>query len=307
MDSFFKKFIAGMVIGIGGIIPGFSGGIIAVSMGLYKPMIDAVTGFFKAPKKNFKFLFPLALGGVIGFLIFMFLLDKLFESARTYVICVFIGLVIGSMPSLLRECNEQGFKKTYPVWSVVGFAVAFALVLLGIITNAGAARPVNWYLSLMCGAIIMAGVLLPGISISFILLNMGVYESFMDVFTEPPKMFISLLKNGGAFGESLVAAFRNEFPNMIFGALGALLVAVPMLLLVRKVINKFHGPAYYLIFGVVIATTIGCIVQEIVLLAGDPTYVFTWWKPVVYAALAAGGALLSLSTERFMRYREEQN
>lgn len=307
MRSFFKKFIAGIVIGIGAIIPGFSGGILAVSMGLYKPTIEAVTGFFKAPKKNFNFLLPLALGGALGFVVFMFLLDELFESARTYVICVFIGLVVGSLPSLMRECLEKGYKKSYPLWSVLGFVVAFALVLLGILTNAAATRPVNWYLSFMSGAIIMSGVLLPGISISFILLNLGVYESFMNVFTEPPKAFISLVKGGGAFGESLVTAFSNEFPNMLFGALGAVVVAVPMLLLVRKVINRFHGQAYFLIFGIVIATTLGCIVQEAAALAAPGSgYVFAWWKPLLYAALIASGAVFTLLTEKFMRYREEK-
>lgn len=306
MDSFFKKFIAGIVIGIGAIIPGFSGGILAVSMGLYKPTIDAVTGFFKAPKKNFRFLLPLALGGALGFLVFMFILDRLFEGSRTYVICVFVGLVVGSMPSLLRECNEGGFRRSYPIWAVVGFAVSFVLVMLSVVSNAGEPRAVNWYLSMISGAIIMSGVLLPGISISFVLLNMGVYESFMNVFTDPPKTLISLLQSGSPFGESLVAAFRDNLPLMLFGALGAVIVAVPMLLLVRKVINRFHGPAYYVIFGIVIATTIGCIVQEALTLSHDTAYVFTWWKPLVYAALLAGGVLLSLFTERFMRFREEK-
>lgn len=307
MGSFFKKFIAGIVIGIGAIIPGFSGGILAVSMGLYKPTIEAVTGFFRAPKKNFKFLLPLALGGAIGFLVFMFLLDSLFESARTYVICVFVGLVIGSLPSLMRECLEQGYKKSYPIWAVVGFVVAFTLVMLGIVTNAGATRPINWFLSFISGAIIMAGVLLPGISISFILLNLGVYQSFMDVFADPPKQFIELIKNGGSFGESFMTAFGAALPNMLFGALGALVVAVPMLLLVRKVINRFHGQAYFLIFGIVVATTIGCVVQEAVALASAGSgYVFAWWKPIVYVALIAAGALFTLATEKFMRYREEK-
>ncbi len=307
MGSFFKKFIAGIVIGIGAIIPGFSGGILAVSMGLYKPTIEAVTGFFKAPKKNIRFLLPLALGGALGFVVFMFLLDELFESCRTYVICVFIGLVVGSLPSLMRECLEEGYKKTYPIWAVIGFVIAFVLVLLGILTNAGAVRPVNWYLSFISGAIIMSGVLLPGISISFILLNLGVYESFMNVFTEPLKAFISLIKGGGAFGESFVTAFGAELPNMLFGALGALVVAVPMLLLVRKVINRFHGQAYFLIFGIVIATTLGCVVQEAVALAAkDSGYVFAWWKPLVYIALIGAGAAFTLLTEKFMRYKEEK-
>ena len=303
MGSFFKKFFAGFVIGVGGIIPGFSGGILAVSMGLYKPAIDAITGFFKAPKQNFKFLLPLAIGGVLGFVIFMFLLDWLFADFRTYVICAFIGLVVGSMPSLLRESNEQGYKKHYPLWSVLGFVFAFTLIILGLVTNAGAPKDVDLFSSAMCGAIIMSGVLLPGVSISFVLLNMGVYESFLHVFTDPPKLFAAALDAGKSFGDALGAA-TTTVPYMLCGLLGMLIIAVPVLLLVRKVIDKYHGPAYYVIFGIVIATTIGCILQEVMTLSADPGYVFKWWKGVIYAVLFAAGAIFSLSTEKFLNIKE---
>lgn len=303
MASFWKKFIAGFVIGVGGIIPGFSGGILAVSMGLYKPAVDAITGFFKAPRKNFRFLFPLGLGGVIGFVVFMFLLDWLFADFRTYVICAFVGLVVGSLPALLRECNEQGYKKSYPLWSVLGFVIAGALITLSLITNAGAPRDITPLISAMCGAIIMGGVLLPGVSISFVLLTLGVYENFLHVFTDTPRNFIAALKAGGTFGE----AFSGVAPNlllMLCGLAGMLAVAVPVLLLIRKVIDKYHGPAYYLIFGVVIATTIGCIVQEVLTLAADPNYVFAWWKCIIYAALFAAGMLFSANTERLLKVKE---
>lgn len=305
MDSFFKRFIAGIVIGIGAIIPGFSGGILAVSMGLYKPTIDAFAGFFKAPKKNFKFLLPLALGGALGFLVFLFLIDRLFASCRTYVIAVFVGLVIGSLPSLLSECNEKGFKKSYPVWSVAGFAVAGGLIVMSLVTNAGAPREITPLLAFISGAIVMSGVLLPGISISFILLNLGVYENFMHVFTNPAKLFIASLKAGETVGEAFGAA-SSTLPLALFGVLGIVAIAVPMVLLVKKVIDRFHGPAYYLIFGVVIATTVGCVVQEIFALKNDPTFVFKWWKPVLCLALILVGAALSLSTEKFMRYKETE-
>lgn len=301
MRSFLKKFIAGFVIGVGAIIPGFSGGILAVSMGLYKPAIEAVTGFFRAPRKNFRFLLPLALGGALGFLLFMFLLDFLFAGFRTAVICIFIGLVAGSIPALLKECNEEGYKRTYPLWAVLGFAAAGALIVMGIITNAGAPRDVTPLLSMVSGAIIMSGVLLPGVSISFILLDLGVYESFLAVFTAPPKLFIAAREAGESFG-GCVSAALSTVPYMLLGLLGMLIVAVPVLLLVRHVISKHHGPAYYIILGVVIATTLGCAVQEAIAVINDAGFVFAWWKPVVWALLIAAGCVFSHSTEKFMRF-----
>ena len=304
MASFWKKFIAGFVIGVGGIIPGFSGGILAVSMGLYKPAIDAITGFFKAPGKNFRFLFPLALGGLFGFVLFMFLLDWLFADFRTYVICAFVGLVVGSLPALLRECNEQGYKKTYPLWTVLGFVISGVLITLGFISNAGAPREITPLISAMCGAIIMGGVLLPGVSISFILLNLGVYENFLHVFTDTPRLFAAALKAGGTFGDAVSSAWPNVL-LMLCGLAGMVAVAVPVLLLIRKVIDRFHGPAYYFIFGIVIATTIGCIVQEALTLSADPNYVFAWWKCLIYAALFAAGFAFSIYTERFLKIKEQ--
>lgn len=303
MDSFFKKVLAGFVIGVGAIIPGFSGGILAVSMGLYKPTLDAISGFFKAPKKNFKFLLPLAIGGGIGFVLFMFLLDWLFEDFRTAVISLFVGLVIGSMPSLLKECNEQGYKKHYPLWSVLGFVFAFSLVIAGLVTTAGAPRELTPVLCMISGAIIMSGVLLPGVSISFILILLGVYENFLKVFTSPPRILIEGLKAGSPFGEAFRSALTTV-PYMLCGLLGMVLIAVPVILLVKKVIDKYHGPAYYIIFGVVIATTLGCIIQEAMELINSADFVLTWWKPIVWAALLAGGIVFSLSTEKMMLYKE---
>ena len=63
-----RNFLAGILIGIGCILPGVSGGVMAVSFGLYRPMLDAVLDFFHAPRRHLRFLSPLALGGGLGML-----------------------------------------------------------------------------------------------------------------------------------------------------------------------------------------------------------------------------------------------
>lgn len=175
MNLFLSKILAGFVIGAGAIIPGLSGGILAVSMGLYQPTIEAITGFFKAPKKNFNFLLPLGIGGVIGFVVFMFLIDSLFAKYQTEVVCLFMGLVIGSIPSFLKEANgDEPFKKTNWLYIILGFAFAITLVLLGFFTGesgtgaVAASRELTPLLAALCGGIIMIGTVLPGVSTSFI-------------------------------------------------------------------------------------------------------------------------------------------
>ena len=305
MKDFFKKLIAGFVVGVGGILPGLSGGILAVSMGLYKPALDAVSGFFKAPGKNFKFLFPIALGGVIGLISFMYLLDWLYADFRTAVICFFLGLVAGSIPGMLRECNSEGYKKHYPVYTFIGFAVAFTLVILGIVITGGVQRELTPAYAFLGGAIIMSGVLLPGVSISFILIALGLYEGLLKVFTSPPKLFMEALNSGRGFWPSVGAAFGNG-TLILFALLGMVAVAVPTVILVKKVIERHHGAAYYTMFGILLATMVGCAVQEVRTLISDGGFVLTWWRVLIYVVLLVGGCMLSLHTERFISFKEEE-
>lgn len=79
---------------------------------------------FQSAEKNFNFLLPLGIGGVIGFAVFMFLIDSLFAKYQTEIVCLFMGLVIGSIPSFLKEANgDEPFKK------LIGSILSLALRL----------------------------------------------------------------------------------------------------------------------------------------------------------------------------------
>ena len=62
--------LKGIIIGIGKIIPGVSGSMLAISMGIYQKLIDSVNNFFRYPKENFKFLFKIAIGVIISMVFF---------------------------------------------------------------------------------------------------------------------------------------------------------------------------------------------------------------------------------------------
>ncbi len=282
MNLFLSKILAGFVIGAGAIIPGLSGGILAVSMGLYQPTIEAITGFFKAPKKNFNFLLPLGIGGVIGFAVFMFLIDSLFAKYQTEIVCLFMGLVIGSIPSFLKEANgDEPFKKTNWLYIILGFAFAITLVLLGFFTGesgtgaVAASRELTPLLAALCGGIIMIGTVLPGVSTSFILINMNVYKSFMEVFTK----FLSNPGQNIVLGLSSIA--------------GILVVAIPMLLIVRKVLNRFHRQSFYTLFGILLATIVGCVIQEVMRNQAGIGFL----RIVVLVVLFAGGVAASYAMD----------
>ena len=119
MKGWLKNFFAGCLIGIAAVIPGFSGGVVAIALGLYERILQAVGDFFREPKKKVRFLAPLALGSAAAMLVFSGVVSWLLENYREPVL-FFIGLVCGSVPSFLEKAN-QGFR----VLSLHCFALRF--------------------------------------------------------------------------------------------------------------------------------------------------------------------------------------
>ena len=193
-----------------------------------------------------------------------------------------MGLVIGSIPSFLKEANgNEPFKKTNWLYIILGFAFAITLVLLGFFTGesgtgaVAASRELTPLLAALCGGIIMIGTVLPGVSTSFILINMNVYKSFMEVFTK----FLSTPGQNIVLGLSSIA--------------GILVVAIPMLLIVRKVLNRFHRQSFYTLFGILLATIVGCVIQEVMRNQAGIGFL----RIVVLVVLFAGGVAASYAMD----------
>ena len=270
--SFFLHLAVGAVIGIGGVLPGVSGGVMAVSLGLYRPMIDAIAGFFKAPRKNFFFLLPIGLGAALGFFLGAVALAGLMRRWYDEVIWIFLGLVVGGVPGFVREANERGFKKRYLLATAAGAAVA-SLLLIFERDPSGAADvarlmaaltlPTPQAQAMISGAVVAVGTVIPGISTSFILMYLGWYRAMMD------------------------ALANLDVTTVLFLALGAGGCFVLTVKAARWLFDRFHGYAYYAVLGFLIVSA-ALIVPE--LAPGVELLV-----SLVLAALAAVGAYL-LST-----------
>ena len=93
------NFFKGMIVGIANVIPGVSGGTIAVCTGIYEKLISTISNFFKNFKKTFKsnffFLIPIGLGAVVGILAFSKLMTYLLENFPMQTNFTFIGLILG--------------------------------------------------------------------------------------------------------------------------------------------------------------------------------------------------------------------
>ncbi len=248
IKNFIKRMLAGLVIGIGGIIPGVSGGILAVSMGLYKPMLDAVGGFFKFPKKSFLFLLPLVIGGAVGLLSMSNVVEWALESYEIPVMCLFFGLVAGGIPSLIREANSQGgFKKKYIFSALIGAAFIGLLSLAERSLAGTETLPFNYWTAMIIGGVLAFGTVIPGISTSFILIFLGLYKPFLSCVNTSTS--VSLILSAISGNQAAAAEWGGAIVHLLFAALGFAAVALILILFVRKMLEKYHGYAYYAILG----------------------------------------------------------
>lgn len=122
--------LRGIVIGIANVIPGVSGGTMAVSMGIYDKLISAVTGLFKHFKQSMKLLIPLGVGMLIGVVGFGFLLEYLLDNFVLATCLTFVGLILGGLPILwmnLRRNIEKKPSRSIGAGEVISFLVLLAI------------------------------------------------------------------------------------------------------------------------------------------------------------------------------------
>ena len=100
-------FLKGIIIGIGKIIPGVSGSMLAISMGIYQRMIDSINNFFKDIKKNSMFLLKIGIGVLISIVFFSNIILKCLNNYYIITIFFFIGLIIGSFEDINNEMLEE--------------------------------------------------------------------------------------------------------------------------------------------------------------------------------------------------------
>ena len=221
--------LEGMLIGSVGMIPGASGGVLAVAFGVYRKAIDAIAGLLKNFKTNFLFLLPYGIGGCMGILITARLLEWLLANWRMPLMYLLIGMVLGGVPSLIRSANAKLTPK-YIACVILGGALTAALALLDNSAVSAGYREFTHLAAFLSGALITVGIVIPGVSTSFVLMYIGWYEPFLSAFN---KMQISYL---------------------LCAAAGAAAVAVLLVSFVRRMFNKHPAGASYCILGFLLGT-----------------------------------------------------
>ena len=184
--------IKGFIMGIANIIPGVSGGTLALILGIYEEFIGAISHLFSNLKKNICFLIPIAIGMVLAILSLSHVIDYSYKHFPIPTCLFFVGLVLGGIPMLLNKV--KGKKETKKISSYIIFLLTFALVIVmacsdlifgeGLKVSFNNMNLISYILLFLVGIVAAATMVIPGVSESLVLMLLGYYYPVIAVIKE---------------------------------------------------------------------------------------------------------------------------
>lgn len=224
------RLLQGALIGLGAVLPGISGGVLCVIFGIYRPVMELLSD----PKKHYKThlprLTPVFLGMGIGFLGVANLLAFFLERYPNQSVCLFVGLIGGMLPSLMKQAGEKGQSKGSWISLLVAFTVVLGLLVGLELFSVQVTPSVLWYL--FCGFCLALSMIAPGMSFSTLLMPLGLYTPFVE------------------------GLGRLRPSVLVPGVLGAVVTIVLLAKAVDRLFERHYSIAFHAIVGVVSAATL---------------------------------------------------
>ena len=244
-------FIKGIVLGVAFVIPGVSGGTLAVLMGIYEELIEAASNFYKNMvnfKKYFMYLLPIGLGIIFSVAVFAKLIKFGLEKSPIITILIFLGMIIGGIPALVRNVKGTKINLKDMTLMLVGLIIVISMLIFHksnsnvVLTN----MSITGYITLfLVGAIAAVTMVVPGISGSFTLMLIGYYEPVLNLVND-------------------ITSFKNLGPNLILMAtfmLGVFIGIIFISKIIEWCLKHYKRETYYAIIGFVLSSIISVIYE----------------------------------------------
>lgn len=234
ISDIIKNIFGGLIIGSTMLVGGINCGTMAIVFGMYNKLIYAIGNIFKSFNYSFLLLLQIFIGIITGILLFsqqMLGLVKYFEQPMMYL---FIGTILGSLPSIHRKSKVKKFKPFYLLFMFLGTGFVYALNFLP--KNQLITYPIDFRgygMLFICGALASTALMIPGIRVSHILLVMGMYEPI------------------------LMAIVNLNLLHLFFIFLGFFAGSLLMAKILSSAIKRFPAQMYFMIIGFML----GCIID----------------------------------------------
>lgn len=181
----------GLLIGASMLVPGVSGGTMAIILGIYDELISSINNFFKNFKKSFFFLLQFCIGAGIGFVLFAKLISTALDKYELPMMYLFIGAILGGIPLLIKQTEIKKDNKKQILFGAIAGLLGLGLVLAlerlpeSSVEFGASITPKLLIMQVITGFIIAIALVLPGISTSHMLLVLGMYPAFLSALDHP--------------------------------------------------------------------------------------------------------------------------
>ena len=194
ISTMFKGFFVGATM----LVPGVSGGSMAMILGEYERLISSVSSFRKDVKGNAFYLMQFVFPALLGMVLLSNPLLSLIEIFTLPMMYLFMGAVLGGVPLVLREAKIKKFKPIMILYVLIGAAIVLLINLIPENAMTQTQGIAGVCIQFAAGIVVSIALVLPGISVSYMLLVMGIYEKVMtamsnlDILTLLP-LFVGLV------------------------------------------------------------------------------------------------------------------
>lgn len=251
--NMFKNIIKGMMIGIANIMPGVSGGTLAVSMGIYDKLIHCITHILSEFKESMKFLLPIFAGAGIALVALTFVIEALFQYYPIPTNLLFIGLIVGGLPPVVTKVKSHKLSFGHILAGLLFFALVVGMAMMGgngnrqVTLNLGIVPMIKLVL---VGIIAAVTMIIPGVSGSMVLLILGYYQPIIQQITAFCTAVITLDMAGILHGVAILLPF----------GIGVLIGILGIAKIIEIIFEKYPIYAYCAIIGLIAASPIAILV-----------------------------------------------
>ncbi len=213
--------LAGLIVGGTMLVPGVSGGSMAMILGVYNKLVSSVSSFFKHKKASIIFLGLFCVGAGVGMLLFSGIVGDLLEMFPKPMGFFFIGAVAGGIPLIYKESQVTRFEVKHILYVILGIAL---VVLIGLLPEglfgSNHSAFVQFLILLLAGFIAAVALILPGISVSYMFLVLGMYEDMMAAIKSLDVLYLLPMALGLGLGiiltTKILENMMKKFPHATY-------------------------------------------------------------------------------------------
>ena len=291
--------LKGAAIGVANVIPGFSGGTMAVLLKIYDLFVYAFANIFNDFKNVVKKCWSLFLGILLGVLFAMVVIVKLLEVIPFITIMFFVGLILGSIPQIFKKANSGKLS----IADIISFVIAIAIIVGLPFINTNNSTDINfnfglYILMILLGIICASAMVIPGVSGSLVLMAFGYYVFLFELIEEYLKNIFNFSINN----------YWNMFITIGCFAFGCILGIVFISKLISKLTEKYPKTVYCAILGLLLASPFAIIYatmtsEDYTVVFNTPTIIFS----IISLLLGIGIVLLGEYLSNKSNKKEEIN